>query len=61
MKDLPLVSVGIITYNQKEYLKECIESVLEQDYPNIEIVIGDDVLIGETCEILNKYDRTFLK
>lgn len=28
---MPLVSVAIITYNQKEYLKECIESVLEQD------------------------------
>ena len=30
--------MAIITYN----LKECIESVLEQDYPNIEIAIGDD-------------------
>ena len=59
MKDLPLVSVGIITYNQKEYLKECIESILEQDYPNIEIVIGDDGSTDGTQEMLKAYDKKF--
>jgi len=59
VKDLPLVSVGIITYNQKEYLKECIESVLKQDYPNIEIVIGDDGSTDGTQEMLKEYDKKF--
>ena len=39
---LPFVSVAIITYNQKDFLKECIESILIQDYENLENVIADD-------------------
>ena len=42
MSSWPLVSVAIITYNQLNFLKECISSVVAQDYPNIEIVVADD-------------------
>ena len=42
MKEQPLVSVSLMTYNQQEFIRESIESVLEQDYDNLEIVIGDD-------------------
>lgn len=56
---LPLVSVAIITYNQKEYLKECIESVLEQDYDNIEIVVADDCSTDGTQQMLEEYDRKY--
>lgn len=53
--NLPLVSVAIITYNQKDYLKECIESVLAQNYSNIEIVIADDGSTDGTHSLLNEY------
>lgn len=59
MKEKPLVSVAIITYNQKEYLKECIESVLEQDYPNIEIVVADDCSTDGTQEMLKAYSEKY--
>jgi glycosyltransferase involved in cell wall biosynthesis len=59
MKEYPLVSVAIITYNQKEYLRECIESVLAQDYPNIEIVIGDDASTDGTQEMLKEYEKKY--
>ncbi len=59
MTDYPLVSVGIITYNQKEYLRECIESVLAQDYPNIEMVVGDDASTDGTQEMLKEYDKEY--
>ncbi|PGV51541.1 glycosyltransferase family 2 protein [Bacillus sp. AFS037270] len=38
----PKVSVIITTYNRKEYLLQAINSILAQDYPNIEIITIDD-------------------
>ena len=54
-KNYPLVSVAIITYNQKQYLIECLESCLAQDYPNFEIVVADDGSTDGTHELLNDY------
>ena len=38
----PLISVVIPVYNGSNYLKEAIESVLEQTYPNIELIVVND-------------------
>ncbi len=38
----PLLSVIIPTYNQVGYLKETLESIRRQSYPNMEIVVADD-------------------
>ncbi len=59
MQEHPIVSIAIITYNQKEYLRECIESILEQDYPNIEIVVADDASTDGTQEMLQEYDKKY--
>lgn len=53
--ELPLVSVAIITYNQKGYLRECIESVLTQDYSNLEVVVADDGSTDGTQDMLREY------
>ncbi|MGL5777569.1 glycosyltransferase [Cetobacterium sp.] len=54
----PLVTVIILTYNRFEYIKDAIESVLSQDYENIEIIISDDASknfdIKSIKEILSK-------
>lgn len=42
MRDNPLVSVIVLMYNKFDYFKECIDSVLNQEYDNIEIIISDD-------------------
>lgn len=39
---MELVSVVIINYNNKDYLKRCIDSILEQKYKNIEIIFIDN-------------------
>ncbi|KFN01172.1 glycosyltransferase [Bacillus clarus] len=52
---LPLVSVLIPTYNRPLYFEQSLCSVLEQTYPNIEVIIGDDSTNNETEKILQKY------
>ena len=36
------VSVIIPVYQTEQYLKECMDSVLRQDYPHIEVILVDD-------------------
>jgi glycosyltransferase involved in cell wall biosynthesis len=52
---LPLVSIITPAYNRAGYLKETIESVLEQDYPQIEYIVLDDGSTDNTREVLGKY------
>ena len=40
--NLPLVSVCIPAYNHEKYIEDCLESVIAQDYKNIELLIIDD-------------------
>ena len=51
----PLVSVIIPTYNSGIYLKEAVESALDQDYPNLEIIVIDDGSTDESLDLLNPY------
>ncbi|MDY0302375.1 MAG: glycosyltransferase [Candidatus Moranbacteria bacterium] len=51
----PLVSVIIPTYNCEKYICRAIESVLEQDFDNIEIIIVDDASTDNTRNIIKKY------
>lgn len=41
-KKMNLVSVIVTNYNRKKYLKDCLISLLQQTYPNIEIIFSDD-------------------
>jgi Glycosyltransferases, probably involved in cell wall biogenesis len=52
----PLISVIIPNYNYSKYLREAIESVLEQTYPNIEVIVVDDGSKDNSKEILESYE-----
>jgi glycosyltransferase involved in cell wall biosynthesis len=53
----PLVSVAVVTYNQVAFLEQCLRSVLDQDYPNFEIVVADDGSTDGTAELLKEFER----
>jgi glycosyltransferase involved in cell wall biosynthesis len=54
-EDLPLVSVALCTYNGEKYLSAQLDSIVGQDYPNLEIVIIDDCSKDNTIQILKSY------
>lgn len=51
------VSIIIPMYNAEKYLKRCLNTILEQNLKNIEIICVDDGSIDKTCEILEEYTR----
>jgi glycosyltransferase involved in cell wall biosynthesis len=51
----PLVSVLLPVYNGEAYVREAIESVLAQDYPNFEFVIVDNASNDSTPDIIGEY------
>jgi glycosyltransferase involved in cell wall biosynthesis len=54
-KSNPLVSIVIPVHNGEKYIKESIDSCLEQTYKNIEILVVDDKSEDRTLEILKGY------
>ncbi len=50
------VSVTIVTYNSGRFIKRCLESVLDQDYPFKEIVVVDNNSTDGTIDILEPFE-----
>ena len=54
-----LVSIITPIYNGETYIEECIKSVLNQSYKNIEMIIIDDGSTDNSENIIKKYTNTF--
>ena len=52
-----LVSVIIPIYNSEKFLKECLDSIVDQTYPNIEIIAVDDGSEDSSLDILEQYSN----
>lgn len=55
IENLPVVSVIVITYNSAKYVLETLNSIKEQTYKNIELIISDDCSTDNTVSILEKW------
>jgi len=54
----PLVSVGIPTYNRVALLGRAVESVISQDYQNLEIIISDNASTDSTASVCADFTRS---
>lgn len=54
MDKFPLVSIIIPVYNVESYIEQCIDSVILQNYQNIEIILVDDCGSDDSVEIANQ-------
>lgn len=51
----PLVSVIVISYNSSEFIMETLESIKNQTYDNIELIISDDASSDDTVQIAEEW------
>lgn len=56
-KSFPLVSVRIPLYNHENYIKQCLDSIVDDPYPNKEIVILDDGSIDKSKYVVEQWIR----
>ncbi|MGI3170751.1 glycosyltransferase family 2 protein [Pseudooceanicola sp. C21-150M6] len=54
----PLISVVVPVYNTEPYLEECLDSLLNQDHENLEIICVDDCSPDNSIDILQKYGQS---
>ena len=52
-----LISVIVPVYNAEKYLSHCIESILNQTYKNIEVILVDDGSTDTSLKICMDYAR----
>ncbi|HEX6913976.1 MAG TPA: glycosyltransferase family 2 protein [Chitinophagaceae bacterium] len=55
----PLVSVAMATYNGERYLREQLDSILQQTWQNMELVIVDDGSSDGTVDIIREYQAAW--
>jgi len=55
---VPLVSIVIVNYNNKDCLDSCINSVLKSDYPNFEVIVVDNGSQDRSWEFLKNLSKS---
>ena len=57
--DNPLVSIIIPVKNEKTYIRQCLQSLVDQTYRNIEVIVSDGVSVDGTLDIIEEFKPSF--
>ena len=52
-----LITVAVLIYNAEQYLNKCIDSIINQDYENLEIILVDDGSTDTSGKICDEYAK----
>ena len=55
--EFPLISIVVPSYNQGKFIEDTLLSILNQDYPNKEVIVVDGGSTDQTVGILKKYSQ----
>lgn len=55
----PLVTIICLCFNHARFLREALDSVLAQSYPNLEIIVADDFSTDNSRDIISEYVRKY--
>lgn len=59
MTELPLISIVTPSFNQGQFLGETLESLVEQDYPRMEVIIQDGGSTDDSIEVARGFVQRF--
>ena len=51
------ISIVLPTFNSENYLQDTLQSILNQNYKNYELIIIDNISIDNTVNIINSYKK----
>ena len=54
LPEYPLVTLALFAYNQEKYIREAVESALQQDYAPLELIISDDCSSDSTFSLIQQ-------
>lgn len=52
---IPLISIIVPVYNAEDYLRYCVDSILQQSYANLEVILVDDGAKDSSPQICDEY------
>ena len=59
MEDIMKVSIIVPVYNSESYLRDCLDSLVNQTLKDIEIIIVDDASTDKSMSIIAEYKRKY--